>query len=185
MDKEFRLIAITRPEGHSAKEADVILRLLGNENFWRVHIRKDSPFDSRALLALIPERLRHRISLHNATFEDVQLFPGIGVHLTGKTPQVPAGFKGTVSISCHTLDEVALAGDSCAYVFLSPIYDSVSKTGYKGAFSHSQLIEASKNGLLKNVIALGGVRSAKIEDVRHLGFYGAAMLGEIWENEEI
>lgn len=63
-------------------------------------------------------------------------------------------------------------------MFLSPIFDSVSKQGYTSAFTDNVLKQASKDGIIDNkVVALGGVTPDKINYLRQLNFGGAAMLG--------
>ena len=63
-------------------------------------------------------------------------------------------------------------------MFLSPIFDSVSKQGYASAFTDNALKQASRDGIIDNkVVALGGVTPDKINYLRQLNFGGAAMLG--------
>lgn len=73
--------------------------------------------------------------------------------------------------------------------FVSPVFDSISKKGYKSEFSDQmnqftqlkpELIAEIKG---KNIIALGGVDEDKIELVRKVGFKGAAVLGAIWNSK--
>ena len=91
---------------------------------------------------------------------------------------VPDGWQGHVSRSCHSLEEVRRYKDACSYVFLSPIFDSVSKQGYASAFTDNALKQASRDGIIDNkVVALGGVTPDKINYLRQLNFGGAAMLG--------
>jgi thiamine-phosphate pyrophosphorylase len=64
------------------------------------------------------------------------------------------------------------------YVFLSPIFDSISKAGYKSAFTEEMLKEASDKGIIdEKVVALGGVTFDKIPYLKKLNFGGAAMMG--------
>ena len=72
------------------------------------------------------------------------------------------------------------------YLFLSPIFDSISKGGYKSTFSSEQLIEASKAGVIdEKVIALGGITIDKIPYLKRLNFGGVAMLGAIYKVEAL
>lgn len=66
------------------------------------------------------------------------------------------------------------------YVFLSPIFDSISKQGYKAAFTRAELTEI-RAILSQNVYALGGITFDNLKEVEQLGFCGAAMLGGFWE----
>ena len=64
---------------------------------------------------------------------------------------------------------------------MSPIYDSISKAGYKSGFSKEALMQASANGVIdEKVIALGGVTFDKIAVLKALNFGGVAMIGAIY-----
>ena len=106
-----------------------------------------------------------------------------GVHLNGRNPQPPVGWEGSVSKSCHSLEEVKEWKEKCDYVSLSPIFDSISKQGYHAAFSSTEIEEASRQGIIdKKVLALGGVTFNKIDDVLRMGFGGGMILGDAWKN---
>ncbi|MBI4929370.1 MAG: thiamine phosphate synthase [Bacteroidetes bacterium] len=74
--------------------------------------------------------------------------------------------------------------------FLSPIFDSISKTGYKSKFDLQEVksfLQKQKalpmgKGLGWAPIALGGIDEGKIETCRELGFAGVAVLGAIWNS---
>ena len=165
-------IAITLP-GFVPGEASFIVRLL-DESFDRVHIRKPDA-DARAVAQLIegvPEEYRSRLVLHDHHALAERYGLG-GIHLNYRNPVAPAGFQGSVSRSCHSLDEVRAWKPRCAYVFLSPIYDSISKQA---------LLKASAEGIIdQQVVALGGVTYQRLAEVEQLGFGGYAMLGEAWK----
>ena len=70
-------------------------------------------------------------------------------------------------------------------MFLSPIYDSISKEGYGAAFSRIDLKQAADEGIIDSkVLALGGVSLEHIPEVRSMGFGGAAVLGALWQAKE-
>jgi thiamine-phosphate pyrophosphorylase len=108
-----------------------------------------------------------------------------GVHLNSRNPE--ANFKGeywsscSISRSCHSLEEVVANKDSCNYLTLSPIFDSISKEGYKAGFPEEILTGAADKGIIGNkVVALGGISSSNIQSVKKLGFGGVAVLGTVW-----
>lgn len=109
-----------------------------------------------------------------------------GVHLNSRNPAPPRAIaedrsRYTVSASCHSVDEARRRKADMDYVFLSPIYDSISKEGYRAAFSPQQLREAASGGIIdRKVIALGGVTLAHIDELHGLGFGGVALLGDVW-----
>ena len=93
--------------------------------------------------------------------------------------------RGTVSGSCHSFEEV-LEARFCDYVFLSPIFDSISKAGYKQGFTSEQLQDAKERMIInERVIALGGITADNIYIVRAYGFGGVAVLGSLWGNYAI
>ena len=144
-----------------------------------VHLRKPGATadDCARLLDGLSADDRRRIVIHDF-FELAQPYGLRGIHLNARRSTVPDGWQGHVSRSCHSLDEVKRYKDACSYVFLSPIFDSVSKQGYASAFDDETLKQASRDGIIGNkVVALGGVTPDKINYLRQLNFGGAAMLG--------
>ena len=71
------------------------------------------------------------------------------------------------------MEELEFASDY-DYVTLSPIFDSISKQGYKSAFKLMELKNKIKG---KKVVALGGVTPDKFSYLKSIGFKGAALLG--------
>lgn len=71
-----------------------------------------------------------------------------GIHLNGRNPNLPEGYKGHVSCSCHSLDEVKERKSSCDYVFLSPVFNSISKLNYNSAYTAEELRTAAKAGII-------------------------------------
>ena len=144
-----------------------------------VHLRKPGATadDCARLLDGLSADDRRRIVIHDF-FELAQPYGLRGIHLNARRSTVPDGWQGHVSRSCHSLEEVRQYKDACRYVFLSPIFDSVSKQGYASAFDDETLKQASRDCIIGNkVVALGGVTPDKINYLRQLNFGGAAMLG--------
>lgn len=164
-------------------EADRIAQLLKSGRVDLVHIRKPESTEEEveALLSSIPEDLRGRLVLHDHHCL-ASRYGVYGVHLNGRNPVPPKGWQGSVSRSCHTLNEVMEWKERCDYVSLSPIYDSVSKKEYLSAFTREELIEAHRQGIIDDrVYALGGVTFDSISDTLALGFGGVMILGDAWK----
>ena len=102
-----------------------------------------------------------------------------GVH---ETPDAIGKISGSFrkSASCHNWAEVKSCMGHADYVFLSPIFDSVSKEGYKAAFAEEQLKILLKDPDRPVVVALGGITENNIGKTRAWGFEGAASLGSVW-----
>lgn len=164
----------------SDNEAEMI-RIILSEGIDRIHIRKPGSSESgfRRLIDSIPERFYPAITLQDHVGLAVGYGIG-GVHLNSRNPSVPAGFKGKVSRSCHSLEEVARCREE-DYLFLSPVYNSISKNGYRSAFTEKSLSES--DGIIgPRVYALGGVRPENLPELERYGFGGAAFLGYVWKD---
>lgn len=173
----FRIIVVTEP-AFRAGEAAAIARLLDSGAAWRVHLRKPGCTEAamRGLIEEVPERLRHRLSLHDC--HSLAARYGAGVHLNSRCT---GGFSApVVSRSCHSLEEVDACREAVDYCFLSPVYDSISKQGYLSEFTLCDLA----GRVHSRVMALGGVRPERFGELRRAGFGGAAMLGCVWQAVE-
>ena len=180
----MKLIVITSPvfltdEGNA-------INALFQAGLGILHLRKphSSIDEVENLLQSVSEPFRNRIVLHEH-FGLVGQYGLEGIHLNARSPVAPEGFHGHISRSCHSLQEVEEWKNVCDYVFLSPIYDSISKEGYGAHFSARQLQDARARGLIdEKVVALGGICADNLPEVRRMGFGGAAVLGDIWKREE-
>ena len=179
-NKTMYLIIITEPQ-FTDNEAAIIAQLLR----WGVdlvHLRKpeSSAEELAKLIEAIPTAYHNRLVLHDH-FDLAAHFTLHGLHLNRRNSVLPPNHKGTVSQSCHTLDEVKVCKTKCNYVFLSPVFNSISKLGYTSAFTPKALSEAKKQGLIdQKVVALGGITAANIDKTKYYGFGGVALLGDIW-----
>jgi thiamine-phosphate pyrophosphorylase len=90
------------------------------------------------------------------------------------------------STSCHSLQEVIAASPLLSYVFLSPIFDSISKIGYNSGFDFEDLSAFLKKRTIEQpqVIALGGINENTIPIAKQLGFNGVALMGTIWNDDQ-
>jgi thiamine-phosphate pyrophosphorylase len=161
----------------------VALNKLFERGMATLHLRK--PFateeELKNLLLQIDRRYYSRIVLHDC-HSLIDSFPLKGIHLNKRNPDMPSRRTFSVSRSCHSLKELETIG-AFNYVFLSPIFDSISKTGYAQAFTREELLSAKATGLInEKVIALGGISPETIPLVAGYGFGGVAVLGALWEN---
>lgn len=164
-------------------EAEQIVQLL-HSSVDLIHIRKpeSKAEELERLIMSISSEYYPRLVLHDH-HELAMKYHLHGVHLNGRNPQPPQGWEGSVSKSCHSLEEVKEWKEKCDYVSLSPIFDSISKQGYHAAFSSTEIEEARRVGIIdKKVLALGGVTFNKIDDVLRMGFGGGMILGDAWKN---
>ena len=123
---------------------------------------------------------RSRIIIHDFP-ELYDEFSLKGIHINKNITTLPYGYTGFKTRSCHSLEEIQLYKDEYDYLFLSPVFDSISKAGYKAGFSDEELQKASRDGIIdEKVIALGGVTFDSIPYLKKLNFGGAAMLGALY-----
>jgi thiamine-phosphate pyrophosphorylase len=178
----MRLIAITT-ETIFPKEAFALNRLF-KEGMPLLHLRKPRAVeeDIRHLLLQIEDEYYDRIVLHDH-FALTQIFPLKGVHLSRRNIECPYSNLSSISCSCHSLQCIEASLEKHSYIFLSPIFDSISKQGYKQAFTHEQLLDAKKKGIINDkVIALGGINEDTIPLAKQYAFGGVAVLGALWGN---
>ncbi|NML64447.1 thiamine phosphate synthase [Hymenobacter sp. RP-2-7] len=187
----FQLLAITPP----AQAAELpLLPPLFAAGLPRLHVRKPgwAAPELAAYVQAVPECYRCRLVLHS----HYQLAPALGlggIHLTEAarrdpaTPQVLRRAKGlSVSASLHSLAELRQHRRRYTYVFLSPVFDSISKTDYASRYDLTELPAvlrglAARPSYRPRVLALGGVAAGNLPLVQQAGFAGAAVLGALWQ----
>lgn len=177
----MKTIVITRSYFFEGEEK--YIAYLFEQGITSLHLRKPhaAEKDVQALIEKIPQQYRSQVVLHEHP-QLVEKYQLQGFHLNSRCPHLPDGFKGSVSRSCHSLQEVMLYKDQCDYVFLSPIFDSISKEGYGSAFSKDTLQDAYKQGIIDSkVIALGGITPQHAPYLKANGFGGMALLGYVWD----
>lgn len=176
----FITIVITSPEKISS-ESSLIVELIESGAVDFVHIRKPdlSLKDMKCLIESIPESIHGHLRLHShfALLDEYNL---AGVHLNSRCPDPPVNAR-SLTKSCHSLDEIDNAASQFEYLTLSPIFDSISKSGYKAKFNLKEL--KGKFGT-QTVIGLGGIIPSLFPILYQAGFAGAAMLGYVWSQPE-
>ena len=179
----MRIIVITSPEIIPGEVS--LINTLMEGGVWRLHIRKPqaSLEEVRQLIEGIDRRWYPQLSLHD--HHALAMEYGCGIHLNARNPLPPEGWQGITSASCHSIEEAEERKKTCDYVFLSPIFDSISKQGYASAFTEENLLDAARRGIIDDkVIALGGITPRHLDYLKGIGFGGGAFLGHVWNNVE-
>ena len=156
----LRLIILTTPD-FLPQEATALTAIL--DKGFRLHLRKPGCNEKEvaALIEELPASHRAGIVLHDH-FTLQQRYGLAGIHLNKRNPDIPDGYNGSISRSCHSLEEI-------------------TKQGYRSEFSMEQLRTAARKGIIDTkIIALGGITADNLTTVRTLGFGGAALLGDVW-----
>jgi thiamine-phosphate pyrophosphorylase len=181
----MKIIAITTPK--VTDDDAPIIKLLLRGGVDAVHLRKpeSSVDECRALLKRLTAEQRSKIIIHDYP-ELYSEFSLRGIHTNRNVVALPEGYCGSRTRSCHTLEEVVRYKSDYDYLFLSPIFDSLSKRGYTSGFSAEELQRAADEGIIdEKVIALGGVTFDKIVYLERLNFGGVAMIGALYDIEKI
>ena len=173
--KDFLLIGITLPD-EVKDESKKIVDYLSSGTVDIIHLRKPSWSKDKfsRLIEKIPAEFHARLKIHDC-FELLNRFDLRGVHLNSRNPVAP-GENCLISKSAHSIEELN-DYNKYEYITLSPIFDSISKQGYKGNFIPEQLADVLKG---KRIIALGGVTPDSFSRLKENNFYGAAMSGSLW-----
>ncbi|MBP6386579.1 MAG: thiamine phosphate synthase [Pseudarcicella sp.] len=85
-----------------------------------------------------------------------------------------------LSTSVHSVEEFNHLNFNFDYVFLSPVFDSISKINYT-----SVVFDLSKinNFSFTKLVALGGINISNRHEIYKMGFDDYALLGSIWQSE--
>lgn len=174
------------------KEAVILAELFAN-GLPCLHIRKpkSKPEAIKQLLKAIPKEYHHKIVLHQH-HTLVKEFGLKGVHLTesgrrgliiGETLKVFRKIfeECELGTAIHNPEDLENLPSYFDYVFVSPVFDSVSKVGYAAnaawAFNHW-------NHLPFEVIGLGGMGLDTIVEAKARDFKSIALLGAVWADPQ-
>lgn len=173
----MRLIVIS-PESFIRNESQTVNKLfdLGMEC---LHIRKPhADIQSvRNFIRTIDLAFHANLIVHSHV-PLLEEFGIAGIHLkAGEFHRYDQG-RGVISTSAHSIDELIALDRPGLQLFISPVFDSISKTGYYG---ESNLLKAGSISRKGQFIALGGISDQNIGRIKRKGFDGAAVLGHLWQ----
>jgi len=186
----MKYIVLTHPDD-IPNEIERIHSLFNDDNLQILHLHKpnydieqlenyikkiNAQYHPRIVLHAYPQFLHEAHPLNELSFKLK------GIHLpervrTDRLP-LPTNFK-VISTSFHELHDVINNEENYEYVFLSPIFNSISKKGYNAAFDMDKL-KAALAKSTHSIIALGGMDKGKQEIISKLGFAGMGVLGAVW-----
>lgn len=184
----FPLVLFTSPLNFAGEHE--MLEAMFAAGLTRLHLRKPGMANAdleRWLLALSAD-WRSNIVIHGEAELAVALdLAGChapvealraGVHLRPEFAAVSSW-----SVSLHAFPEIQECPAGVHYAFLSPIFDSISKTGYRSAFRAEDLHTELTSRYTPDgpaIYGLGGVDAESLEKIRDFGFAGAGVLGAVW-----
>ncbi|CCH51569.1 thiamine-phosphate pyrophosphorylase [Fibrisoma limi BUZ 3] len=174
-----------------------VLNLLFCEGLRYFHLRKrDYTIHQMAnYIEQIAEPFRQYVVLHSH-FELINEYGLKGAHFTKKfgyddyllsrklPSDSPLAFEH-LSFSLHSIPEIKRMPVFYDYLFLSPVFDSISNQGYNSKFRTQELKSfLTQKTNRPEVIALGGITDEVVTSVFDTGFDGMALLGYIWTTFE-
>ena len=168
-------------------EEDKILTTLFEEGMDNMHLFKPAsePVYSERLLTLLPDDYYKRITVHDHFYlrEEYGLR---GIHLEQPADELPYGYRGNVSRTCTTLEQVKQWKKPSSYIFLKSIFDSHSNPADRQSFTMEELKQASRQGIIdRHVYAMGGICLDNIRQMADLGFGGVVVCGDLWNRFNI
>ena len=190
----MKLIVFSNHNGlHSEPKQVVRMFEHGLETF---HLRKPGLSSKNLVeyLGLIPSEYHDRIVIHSH-HKLAKKFNLKGVHFSKvhrdknyNTKLKYLRFRLTfgnmlITRSCHEIHKLKENSNRYTYVFLSPMFESISKKSHSGLFSERHIKKALATTKNK-VYALGGIDESKFRVLNGLGFEGVALLGTIWNTDK-
>jgi len=180
------LIVLTSDQ--EIKQEIPVIHQLFKEGLDLLHIRKPeySIHDVRQFIQKIDSKYHSKLVIHKhhkLCFE----FKLKGIHLK-EQHRLDFGEKiieylnifsskgYTTSTSFHDLEAVNAHVIPFDYCFLSPVFSSISKQGYKGK-------RFDVTHIPKKIIALGGIQTQTVKTTIDLGYQGVGILGAIWQSK--
>ena len=183
----MKLIVISNPD-FIQEEAEIINGLFV-AGLKCLHLRKPDSTEKemRELIEKINPVFYNRLSLHQHHIL-AKHFGIFRLHFTeknrGQTSEEKLqklkeeGYR--ISTSIHNLVQVDLLSPHFDYSFFGPVFDSISKSGYKSVLTKDFFMS---NELKKiPIIGLGGIDIENIQEVEKMNFDGAAVLGTLWKD---
>ncbi len=187
------LLAVSPAEAF-AEEALLIERLL-DAGLVRYHLRKPdvSVQGCAQLLETLPSACRARVVLHQH-YELVEMYGLGGIHVKDVDAADAVGARwrrriegGVFSRSLHRIEDLNTNRCEWDAVFLSPVFPSLSKAGYRADWTEAALrdaVQSSNTAGAGKVYALGGIDATNGPKCAALGFQGVVLHGALWQSAD-
>ncbi len=188
-------IVLLTPENEMPHETGIVNSLFG-AGLQRLHLRRYGASEAQLTqyISAIHPQFHQRIVIHSHfhLFHDLRLG---GIHLNTATrlsatlSAITSGIPAEkTSTSFHSWQEIIENTVPYRYIFISPVFNSISKPGYLAGIDRTQLpaVQAIQkaSGIDPAIYALGGIGHNNIVTLKNEGFDGAALLGSIWQAQD-
>lgn len=179
----MKIILISYPE--SIENEGKLINELFDDGLQYFHLRKPQVDINKVeyLLNQIESKYYNKIIVHYY-FNLASKYNLKGLHFNESTHIQKSKFNiSHSSYSAHSTNEILKIDKFYNYIFLSPIFNSISKVDYNSGFNLDDLKEfIDSYKLTEKIIALGGVSYDNISKVKEVGFGGVALLGAVWNS---
>ncbi|KAA5532080.1 thiamine phosphate synthase [Paenimyroides baculatum] len=180
------MILIISPEEPATDETACVNSFFEN-GLDLFHVRKYAFSDDEMqnYLNAVDQKFRNQIVLHS----HFHLAKELGIHRL-HLREVERERKSylpftnyTLSTSVHSIDDFNALDNIWQYAFLSPVFSSISKSGY--GRDNTVLNELKrKNNPSVQLIGLGGIHKENCQQVLKNGADGISLLGSIWRSHD-
>lgn len=184
------MIVISNPAA-IADEGKIINNLF-DEGLKLFHIRKPNRAKNDIVTLIDSINLGHhpKLVLHQE-YELASEFNIHRIHFTEKTmldfEKITTGLgnkrEWVFSASTHSIETFNKLPSQFTYAFLSPVYESISKSGYVSEVDIIKSVNERTNFKTK-LVALGGITNKNINETLMNGFDDIALLGSIWNADD-
>lgn len=180
------MIIVITPEEFIKNETEIINELF-QEGLDLLHIRKPllNSVGVVDFIQKINSKFHHQLVLHSH-YELAENFNISRFHFREdyRHNSLYKSFKDRIiSTSVHDIEVFNKLNEDWNYVFISPVFPSISKKGYGEKSNILNDIEKRNNSNVK-LIALGGINDQNISKAFESDIDGVALLGAIWESTE-
>ena len=188
-------IVILTPETDRVNEVEIVNQLF-EAGLEKLHIRKPNytVSDFRNFISSVNTQFHDKLVLHGGGFELWDEFNLGGIHLTAHQRSAPPGLVDRIDISMisssfHKWSEITHSNLDFGYIFISPVFDSISKTNYKAGVDFRGLDKMRRhlvehNRRVPQVVGLGGIDIPHLHILRDHHFDGAAIYGAVWNSPD-
>ncbi|MGE9291018.1 MAG: thiamine phosphate synthase [Puniceicoccales bacterium] len=187
----MKIYAIS-PEIEVAGEVGTVCDLL-EAGLDAYHLRRpDEPEERTAhFLESLPDDIRPRVVLHQK-HEWVDEYGLGGYHWKDRAdwgecaPEICLQRRTgrSLSRSAHGRAGLVKPRVDWDYIFVSPVFPSISKAGYGSDQSGFEWEQAVRDYPAESLMALGGIKVDTAQQASKLGFAGVVLHGYLWSNED-
>lgn len=189
-------LRLLTPEKNIPNEAETINTLFGL-GLHKLHLRKPNfgTSDYRSYINQIDLLYHTSIIIHGCYELYTELKLG-GIHLNSKSRErqdiwreIQDISSTSISTSFHSWQEIEENTFQYGSVFISPLFNSISKAGYlattppEGIMTTRESLNDNQK-LCPEIIGLGGIDKNAIPILQRHGYDGAGLLGAIWTATE-